>query len=85
MGQAAIDAANATRSQLAQIGMNAKVGVTPMINVNDITCEVFRTSDSQLLTNYAQANSFISHLAFWSEDRDIPAGYPHTRIMHNFH
>jgi hypothetical protein len=85
MGQAAIDAANATRNQLSQIGMNAKVGVTPMINANDIRCEVFTTSHSQQLTNYAQANSFISHLAFWSVDRDIPAGYPHTRIMHNFH
>jgi hypothetical protein len=29
MGQAAVDAANATRTQLSNIGMNAKVGVTP--------------------------------------------------------
>ena len=84
MGQAAIDAANNTHNQLIANAINSTVGVTPMINTNDITCEVFRTSDSQLLTNWAQTHSFVTHLAFWSEDRDISAGYPHTRIMHNF-
>ena len=85
MGQVAIDAARNTRDQLAMIGMNAKVGVTPMINRNDIACEVFRVQDSQILLDYAQVNSYISHIAFWSIDRDISAGYPHAKILKNFH
>jgi chitinase len=85
MGQAGVDAARATRTQLAGIGMNATVGITPMINTNDVACEKFSTTDAQVVTSFAQANPFVSHLAFWSLDADIAAGYPHTRIFHTFH
>jgi chitinase len=84
MGQAAVDAANNTHNQLVANSLNMAVGVTPMINTNDTTCEKFSTTDSQILTNWAQTHSFVVHLAFWSEDRDAPS-YPHTKIMHAFH
>ena len=48
MGQAAVDAANATRNQLSANGLSAGVGITPMIGVNDITCENFTTSDANV-------------------------------------
>jgi hypothetical protein len=51
MGQYAIDSANSTRSQLQSIGMNAKIGVTPMIGQNDVQSE---SSNSQFGMNIAQ-------------------------------
>jgi Ricin-type beta-trefoil lectin domain-like/Glycosyl hydrolases family 18 len=83
MGQAAIDAASATRSQLSSIGLSAKVGVTPMIGTNDVPCEKFTTTNSQQLVNYAQANSYIRLLAFWALGSD--SNYTNLKIFHTFH
>jgi hypothetical protein len=70
MGLDAIDAAIATESQIAALGMSAKLGVTPMIGVNDISSEVFSLADAQALLNYAQTDSNIVRLAMWSVARD---------------
>jgi chitinase len=83
MGQAAVDAASATRNQLSANGISAKVGVTPMIGVNDTTCEVFSTSDAQVLVNYAQANSYISLLAYWAMGAD--GAHSYINIFKTFH
>ena len=83
MGQAAIDAANVTRNQLSANGINAKVGVTPMIGVNDVTCENFTTANMQQLVNYAQANSYISLLAYWAMGADGAHNY--INIAKTFH
>ncbi len=82
MGQAAIDAAVATRSQLSSNGISAAVGVTPMIGVNDVTCENFTTTNSQQLVTYAQSNSYISLLAYWAIGAD--SGYSHLNIFKTF-
>ena len=83
MGQAAIDAAIATRNQLASIGMNARVGVTPMIGVNDVQCENFTTANAQQLVNYANANQYIRLLAYWAQGADPNRSY--ISIVRNFH
>jgi hypothetical protein len=83
MGQAAIDAASATRTQLQNIGMDASVGVTPMIGTNDVACEVFSTTDAQQLVTYAQSNSYITWLAYWQLSADINRTY--LGIFHSFH
>ena len=70
MGLDAIDAAIATESQIAALGLSAKLGVTPMIGVNDISSEVFSLADAQALLNYAQTDSNIVRLAMWSVARD---------------
>jgi hypothetical protein len=70
MGLDAIDAATATESQIAALGLSAKLGVTPMIGVNDISSEVFSLADAQALLNYAQTDSNIVRLAMWSVARD---------------
>src|SRR5439155_25987559 len=62
MGQAAVDAASATRNQLSANGISANVGVTPMIGVNDTTCENFTTTDANVLVNYTKANSYLNLL-----------------------
>jgi hypothetical protein len=70
MGLDAIDAAIATENQIAALGLSAKLGVTPMIGVNDISSEVFSLADAQALLNYAQTDSNIVRLAMWSVARD---------------
>lgn len=82
MGQAAIDAANATRNQLSANGISAAIGVTPMIGINDVTCENFTTTNMQQLVNYAQSNSFISLLAYWAIGADN--GYSYINIAKTF-
>jgi chitinase len=83
MGQAAIDAASATRNQLSSLGVSAQVGVTPMIGVNDVTCENFSTSDAQVLVNYAQANTYIGLLAYWEQSAD--ANHAYINIFKTLH
>ena len=70
MGLDAIEAATSTESQIAALGLSAKLGVTPMIGVNDISSEVFSLADAQALLNYAQTDSNIVRLAMWSVARD---------------
>ncbi len=70
MGLNAINAAIATENQLAELGLTAKLGVTPMVGVNDISSEVFTLADAQALVNYAQTDSNIVRLSMWSVARD---------------
>ena len=46
-----------------------RVGITPMVGVNDVTSEVFTVSDAQKLVNFA-AGKHLNMLAFWSMARD---------------
>jgi hypothetical protein len=83
MGAAAINAATGTRNQIANLGMSSSVGVTPMTDVNDTTCEVFSTNNSRSLVNFAQANGFVRLLAYWAIGRD--GSHAHLNIFHTFH
>jgi hypothetical protein len=71
MGPNAVAAASAALCQLKSLGLNARVGITPMIGVNDSAGEVFTLDDAQVVLNYAQANSnSVALLSFWSVGRD---------------
>ena len=71
MGPNAVAAASAALCQLKSLGLNARVGITPMIGVNDSAGEVFTLDDAQVVLNYALANSkSIALLSFWSVGRD---------------
>jgi chitodextrinase len=70
MGQAAIDAAVSTRSQLLANGISASLGITPMIGQNNTQGEIFDLADADQLIAYAQANSYVGWLSFWSLGRD---------------
>jgi chitinase len=70
MGLSAIQAAQNVRTQIQSAGLNATVGVTPMIGVNDVNTEIFRLSDAQMLLDFANSNSFVTRLSFWSVSRD---------------
>jgi chitodextrinase len=70
MGQAAIDAATNTRSQLVGLGIPALIGITPMIGQNNTQGEIFDLADADQLIAYAEANSYVGWLSFWSLGRD---------------
>ncbi|HSI00225.1 MAG TPA: Calx-beta domain-containing protein, partial [Reyranella sp.] len=69
MGLNAILAAEATQAQLQILGLDAKIGMTPMIGVNDIVSEVFTQSDAQALLAYAQNDPDVVRLSMWSVAR----------------
>jgi chitodextrinase len=70
MGLSATQAASNTHNQVVAAGLNATIGVTPMIGINDVNTEIFQLSDAQMLLNFANANSYITRLSLWSVSRD---------------
>lgn len=64
MGQAACDAASATRKQTGKL-----IGVTAMIGRND-TGEIFTIADAYTLKEFQQRNSWIKRLSIWAIERD---------------
>jgi hypothetical protein len=70
MGLNAILASEATQQQMASIGLNTKIGITPMIGVNDIVSEVFTLADAQSLVDYARNDPDVAMLSMWSVARD---------------
>jgi chitinase len=77
-GAKAIAAAKATQAQLKSLfGLSdaaawKKVGVTPMIGVNDSGSEVFYQKDATALVNFAKS-VHLGMLSFWEEGRDANA------------
>ena len=77
MGQNAIDAANAALKQLQSLGLDAGLGLTPMIGMNDVSPQVFTLEDANKMLRYAKSNDRIRRIAMWSVARDRPcAGTP---------
>lgn len=70
MGTDAILAIQATEKQLTTSGLDAKIGVTPMIGVNDVSSEVFSLSDAQNLANYVASDPRVARVSMWSMSRD---------------
>lgn len=70
MGPDAVAAAAGALCQLKTLGLNARVGITPMIGVNDSAGETFTLDDAQVVLNYALGNKAVALLSFWSAGRD---------------
>ncbi len=78
MGQNAINAANATFSQLQSIFKNkstsqlwAMMGLTAMVGQDDNPSEVTTEQDAQMILSFAQQKQ-ISELSYWSVQLDKP-------------
>ncbi|GAA3770810.1 ricin-type beta-trefoil lectin domain protein [Streptomyces chiangmaiensis] len=76
MGAAAVSAANALHTQLANIWTTktsdelwAMEGNTPMIGVNDSRNEIFTTGNATTLTNFAKSKG-IQQIGYWALGRD---------------
>lgn len=67
-GQMGLDAEQAAQATHAQTG--DPIGITPDLGVNDTSTEIFQLSDAQTVVGFAQANSYINRLGFWSLGRD---------------
>jgi chitinase len=83
MGQAAVDAAKATRDQLTKLGLSSKIGITPMIGKNDVACENFTTADAKVVVDHAAANTYVRLLAYWVQDSDPSHAY--IDVFKTFH
>jgi chitinase len=77
MGAYAIAAATETRGQLALVlglpadTLSGRIGVTPMIGMNDVTTEVFTLDDAAEVAAWAAAEG-IGRVSMWSLNRDHP-------------
>jgi hypothetical protein len=74
MGDAAISAATGTESQIRAADLRAKVGITPMIGVNNVSSEVFGLADAQKVESFAATHDWIVGLGMWSIARDNGTG-----------
>jgi len=72
MGTHAITAANGTAAQMLDNGVRARIGIIPMIGINDTKPESFTLSDAQLVEDWAQANPVITRMSMWAVSRDAP-------------
>ena len=70
MAARAIAAANNTALQIKAVGFPARVGITPMIGVNDDNAEIFTLDDAASVLSFAQPNPDIARIAMWSVNRD---------------
>jgi chitinase len=71
MGQAAIQAAQHTLSQLQSVDSGyayANLGITPMVGTNDDN-STFTLDNAQTVKSWASSNG-VSRLSFWSVNRD---------------
>jgi chitinase len=76
MGDYAIKSAQSTYSQCNNLGISTKIGITPMIGVNDVQSEVFKQADAKNLLLFAQSTSWVKTIAMWSVNRDNGKGGP---------
>ncbi len=75
MGQAAINAAQQTLSQMKSVDPSytyANVGITPMLGINDDGSD-FTLGNASTVESWAAANG-IGRLSFWSVNRDQSCG-----------
>jgi len=69
MGKYVIDSVKNTRAQIQGLGINTRMGVTPMIGRNDVATEVFTLDDARQVLTWSQTND-VRLIAMWSTGRD---------------
>jgi hypothetical protein len=70
MGLDATLAAQAVDTQIQQAGLSSSVGITVMIGQNDTGGEIFQLNDVNTVLMFANSNSYVTRLSFWSLARD---------------
>jgi hypothetical protein len=71
MGAHVITAVNGTAAQMLDNGIRARIGIIPMIGLNDTRPEVFTLSDARQVIDWAQSNPVVARLSMWSVERDL--------------
>jgi hypothetical protein len=101
MGAYAITAVNGATAQMLDNGIRARIGIIPMIGLNDVKPEVFTLSDARAMMDWAQSNPVVSRVSMWSVERDLGCSgatrassscsgvaqeqYEFSKIMNMFH
>lgn len=68
-----ISSAENMRKQVMTSGYaNPKIGLIPMIGVNDVTSEVFRILDAAWVREFFKTTPWMSYIGWWSVNRDHP-------------
>ena len=70
MGALAVSAVKAAHEQLVNMGLDTKVGITPMIGVNDAKSVVFGPKDAKKVMKFARKTDWVRSVSFWSINRD---------------
>ena len=73
MADKAISAAQHVHQQLSGLGLDVKIGITPMIGQNDALDEVFTLDDARTLEAFALKTSWVAGLGMWELPRDMAA------------
>ena len=71
MAEYCMKAATSALNIIKSKGYKSKLGVTPMIGINDVKDEVFQLKDAKTLLEFAKNNTEIDNLFIWSLNRDI--------------
>jgi chitinase len=83
MGDAAVSAAKATLVQLRKIWPGwtySKLGITPMLGINDNQNETFTVANAKQVSGFARAHH-VGRLAFWALGRDGACGQPPPSVQ----
>ena len=68
-----ISSAENLRKQVMTAGYaNPKIGLIPMIGVNDVTSEVFRILDATWVRDFFKTTPWMTYIGWWSVNRDQP-------------
>jgi len=68
-----ISSAENLRKQVMSAGYaNPKIGLIPMIGVNDVTSEIFRISDAMHIRDFFNTTPWMTYVGWWSTNRDQP-------------
>ena len=70
MGLDAIDAVLCTETQLQSLGASSKIGIVPMIGLNDVTSEIFTPADAQQVGDFLKTDPNVARMSMWSVARD---------------
>lgn len=68
-----ISSAENLRKQVMTAGYaSPKIGLIPMIGVNDVTSEVFRILDATWVRDFFKTTPWMTYIGWWSVNRDQP-------------
>ena len=70
MGAHVITAVNGSTAQMLDNGIRARIGICPIIGLNDVKPEVFSLNDARQVIDWAQSNPVVARLSMWSVERD---------------
>jgi len=68
-----ISSAENLRKQVMTAGYaSPKIGLIPMIGVNDVTSEIFRVLDATWVRDFFKTTPWMTYIGWWSVNRDQP-------------